>query len=78
MAGKLPAIRAVQWDCQWPLKHNGNSHPHIAHKPLWPRQSQPYIYTNQSQKGDARQLEAMSYTPLTVLLPPGKDCVAVW
>ena len=26
MAGKLPAIRAVQGDCQWPLKNVGNYH----------------------------------------------------
>ena len=30
-----------------------------------------YIYSNQSQKGDVSQLEAMSHTPLAVLLPPG-------
>ena len=28
----------------------------------------PNLYTRQSQKGDASQLEAVSYTPLTVLL----------
>ena len=37
-----------------------------------------YLLTNQSQKSDASQFEAMSYTPLTVLLPPGQDCVAVY
>ena len=36
-----------------------------------------YIQSNQSQKGYASQLGAMSHTPLTVLLPPGWDCVAV-
>ena len=29
-----------------------------------------YIQTNQSQKGDASQLGALSHIPLTVLLPP--------
>ena len=37
-----------------------------------------YLLTNQSQKSDASQFEAMSNTPLTVLLPPGWDCVAVY
>ena len=37
-----------------------------------------YIQTTQSQKSDASQLEVMSHTPLTVLLPPGWDCVAVY
>ena len=37
-----------------------------------------YIYTNQSQKGDASQPEAMSHTPLTVLISPGWDYVAVY
>ena len=30
-----------------------------------------YIEMNQSQRGDASQLEAVSHTPLTVLMPPG-------
>ena len=29
-----------------------------------------YIQTNQSQKGYASQMEAMSHTQLTVILPP--------
>ena len=33
---------------------------------------------NQSQKGDASQLKAMSYTPLTVILLPGRNCVVVY
>ena len=37
-----------------------------------------YIQTNQSQKGDAGLFEEMSHTPLTVPLPPGRDCVAVY
>ena len=37
-----------------------------------------YRYVDQSQKGDANQLEAMSHTQLTVILPSGQDCVAVY
>ena len=37
-----------------------------------------FIKTSQSQKDDANQKLAMSYTPLMVLLPPGWDCVTVY
>ena len=69
----LPLERAVREDCRWPLKNGENSHCSVmqAYHPLWLRQSQP-------QKVDASQLETMCYNPLTVLLPPGFDYVAVY
>ena len=36
------------------------------------------IPTYQLQKGDASQSEAMSHTPLTVLVPPDYGCVTVY
>ena len=58
-------------------KNGGNYH----------RQNEPTIHCNsgnpnlylisQLQNGDDRQLGAMTHSPLTVLLPPGWDCVAV-
>ena len=30
---QMPAIRAVQGDCQWPLKNGGNSHWSRSHEP---------------------------------------------
>ena len=74
----LPAIRAVQrglsmafakWLKFAPITAAPNASQHKA--------ILTYIYTNQSQKGDASQLEAMCHTSLTVLMPPGWGCVAV-
>ena len=84
LAQRLPAVRAAQRDRHWGLKNGENSH--WSREPimqLGTRQTPPpphppiYIYTNQSQKRDASQFEAMSHTLLTVLLPPGLDCEAV-
>ena len=48
MAGKLPAIRAVQGNCQLGLTKNGaNSHQSQAHNPLQLSQSQ-HIFIDQS------------------------------
>ena len=36
-----------------------------------------YIWINQSQKGDASQLENMCHIPLTAQQPPRKDSITV-
>ena len=39
----------------------------------------PTLYLDQPiTKGDVSQLEVMSHTPLTVLMPPGWDCETIW
>ena len=58
------------------MMENINSHVKaqvIASGAIW-----SYTFTGQSQRGDARQLGAMSHTPLTALIPPGLDRVAVF
>ena len=65
----LPAIRAVQWDCQWDLKNGRNSHwscEQIMQQGT--RLSQSIFWsTNQSQKGDASRVMPANWRPC--LLP---------
>ena len=45
----LPAIRAVQGDCQWPVKNGGNFHPsYISPESILIVAVPTYIYTSQS------------------------------
>ena len=55
----LPAVRAVQGDCQWPLKNGGNSRWSWEPKMHCDWGIPNYIEISQSQKGDISQLEAM-------------------
>ena len=73
----LPADRAVQWNYHWDLKTVGTPTGHMSpycNGVL----SNPNLYLDQPiTKGDASQLEVMSRTPLTVILPTDYDCLAV-
>ena len=69
---QMPAVRAVQGDCQWHKKTDGNSTMHCNNG------ESSLIFRPTNHKwvmplGDASQSKAM-----TVLLPPGWDCVAVY
>ena len=81
MAGELPAISAVQGDCQWHLKKKKTVEiftDHVSPQSIATEAIPTYIKTSQWQKDNARQLKAMSHTPPTVLQPPGLDCVTVY
>ena len=79
----MPPIGAVQGDCQWlwwmvdiptvsPLvmcTHNALHLWGVSHS----------IFGSANQKaGDTANYGKMSHIPLTVLLPPGQDCKAVY
>ena len=75
---QMPAVRAVQGDCAWIYKNNGN-----VHWSCEPRRhcdwGIPKLYLDQPiAKGDDSQLVAMSHFALTVLMPLSWDCVAVY
>ena len=63
-------------DWQWHLKRWKRCH--ISPKSIAAEEVPTYIKTYQSQEDDASRLEVMLRTPLTVLLPPGKNCVTVY
>ena len=67
----MPAVRAVEWDCQWFLKHGGNFHRSRQFQPMFRSANHERVPANS-------ELKATSHTPLTVLTPPGKDRVAFW
>ena len=77
MAGNLLAVRAVQGDCQQPLKNNRK--PHLSHESTIPCDwGNADLYLDQPIiKDDVSQLEALYHTLLTILLPRDQDCVAV-
>ena len=70
----LPAIRAVQGDCQWSLKNSGNTH--RSHESTI-RQSQLIFRPANHKRVMPAIWEAMSHIPLTVIMPPGWDCETV-
>ena len=51
---------------------------HVSLKYFVAEATPTYIYTHRSLKGGASQFEAVTHIPLTILLPPGWDCVAVY
>ena len=75
---QMPAVRAVQGDCQWPLGNIGSSQ----------RSHEIRIHCNQGNPQRMRRrfshkrvipaIETMSHTLMKVLKPLGCDCVAVW
>ena len=70
MTGKLPAVRvASEKTVEIPIGHMSSKS--IANETI-----PAHFQTNQSQKDDASQSEGMSHNQMTVLLPPGLDCVA--
>ena len=65
------AVRAVQGDCQFPMKNGRNSQESRGSTMnRHTRQSQPVLRPTNHKC----QLGAMSHTPITTLLPPGSDC----
>ena len=75
----VSAVTAVQRDCHWGLKNDGNSHWSRGHIMQWgSKQSQSIFRPTNHKNVDASQMEAVSHTQLTLLLPPGRDCVAVY
>ena len=72
---QMPAIKVVQGYCQWLLKNIGNSYQSCY--PFVLEQSKPKFAQPITKTWAAIQL-AISHTPLTVLIPPGWDCVAVY
>ena len=76
-ANGTPAVMDVQGDCQWPLKNEEIPTGHVSPQSTETGEILAYIYTSQSQKGDASQLEAMSRILPTVPIAPAYDCAAV-
>ena len=70
---QMPAIRAVQGDCQWPLKTVEIPISQVSSYSIVTEAIPIYILTNQSHQPIGGYV---SY-PLTDLLPPGYDCVTV-
>ena len=62
----LPVVRVMPEDCQWPLKHGGNSH-----------RSQS-IYISQSQNWQHNQFQIICHVQLIVPLPQIKAYEAVY
>ena len=74
---QMPAIKFVHGYCQWPLINIGNSYQSCY--PFGLEQSKPKFAQPITKTWCAAiQLEAISHTPLAVLMPPGLDCVAVY
>ena len=71
----LPAIRAVQGDCQWPLIMWKFPQVKLTYNPLQPRKPQPIF---RILAKPVTKLQAMFHTLLTALVPPGQDCATVY
>ena len=69
-AGKLPAVKAVQGDCQWPLRKRCKFPPVTwAPNPSRLRQSQPIFRpTNHNFKGDCGHAAYPNDSPATIKL----------
>ena len=72
----MPAISAVQGivDGLKTVEIRVN-HVNLVYAAKWV--SLAYTQTSQSHEGNASHLGTVSQIPLTILLPPGEDCVAV-
>ena len=74
----LPAVRAVQGDGHWGLKNGGNSYWSRELIMQWSaRQSQCIFRKKTITKAWCQPIGGYVSYPLTVILPPDWDCVAV-